>query len=89
MPPRERGAIDTHFFTPELQQRALRKRNMIKDLRAAIQQQQFEIYYQPIIDMQSDMLNKAEALLRWHHPESGLVSPSVFIPNRRGNRPDF
>jgi EAL domain-containing protein (putative c-di-GMP-specific phosphodiesterase class I) len=69
-----------HFFTPELQQRALRKRDMIKDLRAAIQQQQFEIYYQPIVDMQSGMLNKAEALLRWHHPESGLVSPSVFIP---------
>lgn len=69
-----------HFFTPELQQRALRKRNMIKDLRASIQQQQFEIYYQPIVDMQSDKLNKAEALLRWHHPESGLVSPSVFIP---------
>ena len=69
-----------HFFTPELQQRALRRRNMIKDLRAAMQQQQFEIYYQPIIDLQSGMFNKAEALLRWHHPESGLVSPSVFIP---------
>ena len=69
-----------HFFTPELQQRALRKRKMIKDLRAAMQQQQFEIYYQPIIDLQSGMLNKAEALLRWHHAESGLVSPSVFIP---------
>jgi diguanylate cyclase (GGDEF)-like protein/PAS domain S-box-containing protein len=69
-----------HFFTPELQQRALRKRKMIKDLRDAIHQQQFEIYYQPIIDLQTGMLNKAEALLRWHHPESGLVSPSVFIP---------
>jgi diguanylate cyclase (GGDEF)-like protein/PAS domain S-box-containing protein len=69
-----------HFFTPELQQRALRKRKMIKDLREAMQQQQFEIYYQPIIDLQSGMINKAEALLRWHHPESGLVSPSVFIP---------
>lgn len=74
------GRNRTHFFTPELQQRALRKRDMIKDLRAAIQQQQFEIYYQPIIDMRSGQLNKAEALLRWHHPESGLVSPSVFIP---------
>ena len=69
-----------HFFTPELQQRALRKLKMIKDLRKAMQQQQFEIYYQPIIDLQSGMINKAEALLRWHHPESGLVSPSVFIP---------
>ena len=69
-----------HFFTPELQQRAQRKRKMIKDLRAAMQQQQFEIYYQPIIDLHSGLLHKAEALLRWHHPESGLVSPSVFIP---------
>ncbi len=69
-----------HFFTPELQQRALRKRKMIKDLREAMQQQQFEIYYQPIIDLHSGVLNKAEALLRWHHPESDLVSPSVFIP---------
>ena len=69
-----------HFYTPELQQRALRKRNMVKDLREAIQQQQFEIYYQPIVDLRSDMINKAEALLRWHHPKSGLVSPSVFIP---------
>jgi EAL domain-containing protein (putative c-di-GMP-specific phosphodiesterase class I) len=49
-------------------------------LREAIQQQQFEIYYQPIVDMQNDMINKAEALLRWHHPESGLISPSVFKP---------
>jgi PAS domain S-box-containing protein len=69
-----------HFFTPELQQRAVRKRHMFKDLREAIEQQQFEIYYQPIIDMQDDTVNKAEALLRWHHPASGLVSPSGFIP---------
>ena len=68
------------FFTPELQQRAVRKRDMIKDLREAIQQQQFEVYYQPVVDLQSAVIDKVEALLRWHHPESGLVSPSVFIP---------
>lgn len=74
------GRNSFHFFTPELQERAVRKRKMIKDLREAIQQQQFEIYYQPIIDMKTQGLTKAEALLRWHHPESGMVSPSVFIP---------
>jgi len=74
------GRNSFHFFTPELQERAIRKRKMIKDLREAIQQQQFEIYYQPIIDMKTQGLTKAEALLRWHHPESGKVSPSVFIP---------
>ena len=74
------GRNSFHFFTPELQQRAVRKRKMIKDLRDAMQQQQFEIYYQPIVDMKNNQLTKAEALLRWHHPESGMVSPSVFIP---------
>jgi diguanylate cyclase (GGDEF)-like protein/PAS domain S-box-containing protein len=74
------GRNSFHFFTPELQERALRKRKMIRDLREAMQQQQFEIYYQPIIDMKTQGLTKAEALLRWHHPESGMVSPSVFIP---------
>ena len=74
------GRNSFHFFTPELQERAVRKRKMIKDLREAMQQQQFEIYYQPIVDMKNNELTKAEALLRWHHPESGMVSPSVFIP---------
>lgn len=74
------GSNRFNFFTPELQQRALRKRKMIGDLRKAINGEQFEIYYQPIIDLQEDLLTKAEALLRWHHPEAGLVSPAVFIP---------
>ena len=74
------GRNSFHFFTPELQERAVRKRKMIKDLRSAMQEQQFDIYYQPIVDMNNNRLNKAEALLRWQHPESGMVSPSVFIP---------
>ena len=74
------GSNRFNFFTPELQQRALRKRKMIGDLRKAIDDEQFEIYYQPIVDLHQDKLAKAEALLRWHHPESGLVSPAVFIP---------
>jgi diguanylate cyclase (GGDEF)-like protein/PAS domain S-box-containing protein len=68
------------FFKPELQQRALRRRKMIGDLRKAIRGNQLELYYQPIVDLQSGQANRAEALLRWHHPESGLVSPAVFIP---------
>ena len=74
------GSNRYNFFTPELQQRAARKRRMIKDLRDAIQDQQFEIFYQPIVNLQSGELCKAEALLRWHHPEAGMVSPAVFIP---------
>jgi diguanylate cyclase (GGDEF)-like protein/PAS domain S-box-containing protein len=68
------------FFTPELQERALRKRSMIDDLHAAVRQAQFEVYYQPIINLHDDSLLRAEALVRWHHPQSGMLSPAVFIP---------
>ena len=69
-----------HFFTPELQQRARRKRGMIDDLRAAMHQSQLEIHYQPVVSMRDGSVSRAEALLRWPHPESGMISPSIFIP---------
>jgi len=69
-----------HFFTPELQQRARRKREMIDDLRAAMHQSQLEIHYQPVVSMRDGSVSRAEALLRWPHPESGMISPSIFIP---------
>lgn len=68
------------FFTPELQERAQRKRKLVNDLRDAVRQEQFEVYYQPIIDLNDDSLTRVEALLRWEHAESGLISPAVFIP---------
>lgn len=69
-----------HFFTPELQQRARRKREMIDDLRTAMHQSQLEIHYQPVVSMRDGSVSRAEALLRWPHPESGMISPSIFIP---------
>jgi len=74
------GSNRYNFFTPELQRRALHKRNMIRDLRDAIQAQQFEILYQPIVGLQTPSLRKAEALIRWQHPASGAIDPKVFIP---------
>ena len=68
------------FYTAELQQRALRKRQLITDLHEAINQSQFEVYYQPIVSLLDGSITRAEALLRWHHPESGLITPAVFIP---------
>jgi EAL domain-containing protein (putative c-di-GMP-specific phosphodiesterase class I) len=53
---------------------------MIKDLRAALPGNQFQLYYQPIVDLASGQINKGEALLRWQHPTQGLVSPDQFIP---------
>ena len=69
-----------HYFTVELEQQARRRRQLIRDLRSAIERRQFEIYYQPIVEIGSDRLTKAEALLRWHHPDDGIVSPAIFIP---------
>jgi len=77
---KSRGRNRHQFFTPELQERAQRKRKMIDDLQNAVQREQFEVYYQPIIDLRDDGLGWTEALLRWHHPESIVVSPAVFIP---------
>ena len=68
------------FYTAEFQERAQRKRQMIMDLREAVNQSQFEVYYQPIVNLLDDSMIKAEALLRWHHPQAGMVSPAVFIP---------
>ncbi len=53
---------------------------LVNDLRSALEQGQFELYFQPKIDAISLQVTAAEVLLRWHHPERGLVSPVVFIP---------
>jgi diguanylate cyclase (GGDEF)-like protein/PAS domain S-box-containing protein len=68
------------FYTSELQERAQRKRQMIADLHEAVNQSQFEVYYQPVVNLLDDSMFTAEALLRWHHPQAGMVSPAVFIP---------
>lgn len=68
------------YFTLAMQKQAVKRMNMIRELRYAVERQQFELYYQPIIDLQSGRIVKAEALLRWHHPLNGLTSPAEFIP---------
>lgn len=67
------------FFTPELQETAQTRLRLAADMRTALAANQFEVVYQPIIDLAGGKLHKAEALLRWHHPQRGLVSPLVFI----------
>lgn len=68
------------FFTPALQEAAQKRVRMTQDLRKALQDSQFRIVYQPIVHMETGLIHKAEALIRWQHPTQGLVSPAEFIP---------
>ena len=68
------------FFDIGMDQRAVARRNLEIDLRRALALRQFELHYQPQIDLDRDTLVGFEALIRWNHPERGLVSPLDFLP---------
>ncbi len=68
------------FYKQEMREKNLKHIKMINELRCAIERQEFELYYQPIIDLTSGEVTSAEALIRWIHPERGMVSPMEFIP---------
>ena len=74
------GGEGVAFFQPEINARAKHRLRLESGLRRAIVENQLVLYYQPVIDLQRDEVNKAEALLRWRHPELGMVSPGEFIP---------
>jgi diguanylate cyclase (GGDEF)-like protein/PAS domain S-box-containing protein len=67
------------YFAPEYQQDAQNRLRLVRDLRGALTANQFRVYFQPIIDLRSREIHKAEALLRWQHPERGLIEPTEFI----------
>ena len=68
------------FFEPAMDARMRARRALEFDLRKAVQNAEFEVHYQPFVDLASNAVSGFEALLRWHHPERGLVSPAEFIP---------
>ncbi|WP_084676965.1 EAL domain-containing protein [Massilia niastensis] len=68
------------YFTPSLQQQAQTKLMLTNDLREALARQQLQVHYQPIVDVATGRIRKAEVLLRWFHPGHGMVSPARFIP---------
>ena len=67
------------YFTPALQVAAVNRMRLGADLRAALREQQLQLVYQPIVALQGGRIVKAEALLRWQHPQRGLVAPSDFL----------
>ena len=67
-------------FEPGMNDRMTERVEMEVGLRIALEQQQFCVHYQPLIDLKTGHLSGVEALVRWNHPERGLISPGKFIP---------
>ena len=68
------------FFEPEMNTRMRARRELEMELRKALVGKEFELYYQPLVNLQSNDVNAFEALLRWNHPKRGMISPADFIP---------
>jgi diguanylate cyclase (GGDEF)-like protein len=68
------------YFASSMQEAAQARMVMSNELRRALDDGQLDVFYQPIVDMESGRIRKAEALLRWRHPRLGQVSPVEFIP---------
>jgi len=73
-----RGAY--HFFQPDMDAQMQARHALELDLRKALLAGEFELHYQPLIDLASNQVSGFEALARWNHPERGLIAPDVFIP---------
>jgi diguanylate cyclase (GGDEF)-like protein len=68
------------FFEQEMDARMKSRRELEMDLRKALHNNEFELYYQPLVTLKTNEISAFEALLRWHHPTRGLISPAEFIP---------
>lgn len=68
------------YFTPSMQEEAQNRLRLTNDMRSALAGEQFHVYYQPIVELASGKIFKAEALLRWQHPVRGMIGPMEFIP---------
>jgi len=68
------------FFEPAMDLQMQTRRIMEQDLRKALPDGEFELYYQPVINLASNAISGFEALIRWNHPQKGLVAPAAFIP---------
>jgi EAL domain-containing protein (putative c-di-GMP-specific phosphodiesterase class I) len=76
---KNKGRNRFSYFTPALQEAAQTRLRLVNDLRGALAAKQFRVYFQPIVELSTGYIHKAEALLRWQHPERGMVSPMEFI----------
>lgn len=74
------GKNDVRFFSNAMLEDVTDRVTLEKDMRRALESEQFEVFYQPQIDVETSLIVGAEALIRWRHPERGLLSPVDFLP---------
>jgi diguanylate cyclase len=77
---KQRGRNNVQCFEPGMDTATLQRVKLESDLHIAIAQQQFELHYQPKVDTATNHFHSAEALIRWRHPERGMIMPEEFIP---------
>jgi len=82
---KKNGRNNYQFFTQEMNRHAMERMAIEKKLRYALERNEFSLHYQPQVDLQSGQIIGAESLLRWNNPESGMISPGVFIPIAEAN----
>ena len=68
------------FFEPDMDAQMQERRAMEYDLRKALAGGEFELHYQPVVNLETNKISGFEALIRWRHPEKGMISPGTFIP---------
>lgn len=76
---KKRGRNGFAHYDASMEEQVLLKRQLAHEMRVALKEEQFEVYYQPIVNLHTGEVSKCEALLRWHHPTKGTLAPSLFI----------
>jgi diguanylate cyclase (GGDEF)-like protein/PAS domain S-box-containing protein len=77
---KSRGRNSLRYFSLAIRDALSQRVSLARDLRTALENGELRDYYQPIVSLRSGKIVKAEALMRWQHPERGLISPALFIP---------
>ncbi len=82
---KENGRHCFQFYKPEMSVSAMERLDLENSLKAAFEKDEFLIYYQPIVDINKNEIISAEALLRWQHPDKGMIQPEDFVPTIEGS----
>ena len=77
---KDRGRNNFQFFTKEMNVRAVERQFLEGSLRRALERREFVLHFQPKINLETGAITGVEALLRWRHPERGLIAPALFVP---------